>query len=332
MHITEPPPRPSHHTIVVHELDDLVHAMLSKDPEGRPSLAEVLFMLEHMAASERTHIRVQTPLPANTTDEMSVPPVAVSAIEVAQSGSPTLRDARVPQELTSLRSIALAETQLETKTQDSVVGPPVRRRHALWIGAGLIAIAVIVAIAIAAGGDSSVEATATPDAALVAEQAVDAAPALYPEDVVPEITIDEPKPRPQTKPIKVESVKTETKPDTKPPVKIATKPPVKVETRPPVKVETRPPVKVETKPAKTEVTIIVREVTSPTIIIDGVVTGPRSHLTPGTHTLVVKAAGRKTITRTIQVTTAPFALGVTMERDPVGNGLKQPKDWSEPKR
>jgi eukaryotic-like serine/threonine-protein kinase len=61
-HLMEPAPRASAFTYVPPVLDDLVLAMLAKDPAARPSLADVASVLEQLNALDRTNVKTSVPM------------------------------------------------------------------------------------------------------------------------------------------------------------------------------------------------------------------------------------------------------------------------------
>src|SRR6185295_15068700 len=57
-HLSEPPPRPSQVARVPPELDELIVAMLAKDPEQRPSLDQVCEVMDRLRAKPGRHLQV----------------------------------------------------------------------------------------------------------------------------------------------------------------------------------------------------------------------------------------------------------------------------------
>jgi serine/threonine-protein kinase len=57
-HLTEPPPRPSQFARVPSELDELIVAMLAKEPEQRPSLDQVCEVIGRLRAKPGRHLQV----------------------------------------------------------------------------------------------------------------------------------------------------------------------------------------------------------------------------------------------------------------------------------
>src|SRR5262249_49223632 len=88
-HLMEPPPRPSQFATVPRELDDLILAMLSKDPRGRPSLATVC------AVIDRVRIRATTPAPAELLTPTPMPAVPTPGPIVRPLMTPTPVSAQV---------------------------------------------------------------------------------------------------------------------------------------------------------------------------------------------------------------------------------------------
>ncbi|HEY6180133.1 MAG TPA: serine/threonine-protein kinase, partial [Kofleriaceae bacterium] len=65
-HLTEPPPRPSQCARVPPELDELIIAMLAKEPERRPSLDQICAVIDQLRAKPGRHLQV-APSIATTT-------------------------------------------------------------------------------------------------------------------------------------------------------------------------------------------------------------------------------------------------------------------------
>jgi RNA 3'-terminal phosphate cyclase-like protein len=90
-HLMEAVPRASSLTTVPEALDDLVLKMLSKDPAGRPPLAEVFAVIERTSQLDRTNVKgLRTPLPAPS------PPLDSAPINIptpTPSSSPNLERA-----------------------------------------------------------------------------------------------------------------------------------------------------------------------------------------------------------------------------------------------
>jgi serine/threonine-protein kinase len=65
-HLTEPPPRPSQVARVPPELDELIVAMLAKDPEQRPSLDQVCEVIDRLRTKPGRHLQVTPPIGVST--------------------------------------------------------------------------------------------------------------------------------------------------------------------------------------------------------------------------------------------------------------------------
>ena len=243
-HLMEPAPRPSTLADIPPELDELVVRMLSKHPDGRPTLAEVATVIERTSALDRTSVkmqrpRVQTPKPGRAPS----PPVLNIPTPTPYS-APNLRSlpaAPSPAAIPALAKAlpgALSDTVAVTDLTESIHTPSTRsgisKQGILLLTLGVVAMAAITYLVVArvnkkaepsAAVETQVEPIGQPEPPKVRIGAiVEPAPS---GSAVEQPKVEPPNTQVKVEPVKVEPVKAE------PPNVQAKVEPVKVEPLPP---------------------------------------------------------------------------------------------------
>jgi hypothetical protein len=266
-------PRPSTLTTVPEPLDDLVVKMLSKDPAGRPPLAEVMAVFERTSSLDRTNVKaLRTPVPMPAA-EMDSAPIHIPTPTPASS--PSLRaktNAAPPAVAISLPGTSEQRDAITdfAETVRSPQRPPLQlKQKSKAIPIIILGAVFLVAVAGAYFIVSSID-TAKP-------QVAPPPPPVVEPKVTPRVEskVETPPPLPAVEP----------KAEPKPPVKEAVAPP--------------PPPK-KPKLGRLQLTIVGGSGT-PKITIDGVASGPLKELSPGPHQIVVSSKGHRTQTMTVNV-------------------------------
>jgi serine/threonine protein kinase len=326
-HLMEAVPRASTFADVPAELDDLVMRMLSKDPNGRPSLAEVAAVIERTSALDRTSVktqlpraqtpapsraqtpvpapRAQTPMPAPSraqSEPVMIPtPTPFSAPNLPALGgsAPALK----PPPATPVRSSILDITDMAETIRSPGTPSKIGKRGILLVSLGVLAAAAAAYFVVALVQKKPVKtepALAAPSVETTVEPIVEPAPPKVRVGAV----VEPSPPAPATAPAPV----TPTAPapaaaESKLPVKVEPKPaPPKPKATPPKTVAKAAPPPPPKKPklGRLELAITGGKGT-PKIVIDGVVSSPAKDLPPGVHTIIVTAPGAKPTTVTVTI-------------------------------
>jgi serine/threonine-protein kinase len=270
-HLMEPPPRPSTLMSVPRELDDVIVAMLAKDPRSRPSLATVCAVIDRM----RT--RAQTPAPSELVTPTPIPAVSVAGLAASPLATPRPLSAQVD---------AGAVTS-------EPAGPRRRWGFIVLIGIGMFAASAIAFVVVHDRiGANSPPAQEPVKVAAVEPPPPAPAPAPAPVPVVPDTQLA---PAPVTQP-----------PEAKPhPVDVKRPQPVKrPDPKPEIKQKVEPK-KVEVKkPDPTgRVRVAVHGSAQWNVVVDGVARGATSVLAlpVGPHTVVVQLPNQPAKTFKVKV-------------------------------
>ncbi len=256
-HLMEKPLPPSHFaSMVAPELDDLVLRMLSKTPDGRPSLVEVCDVVE------RVKVRALTQTPFGPAPRpQSQPAFPLTPLPHEQSSPVTrvsLDGMAPPAGAVSAPAYVAVASQSQPTTMPS---SPASRRTPLWIaiiGVPLAGLAAFLLVS-ATGGSSKQASTeteittpaATEPAIAPPNVKVESPPAKVKTPAAPAKTVDAPPTKVEPPRMKVEPPRMKVEPPEKkaePPEKKVEPPENKVE--PSVKAD--PPRKVETPSVKAE--------------------------------------------------------------------------------
>jgi serine/threonine-protein kinase len=306
-HLMEAPPRPSSIADVPPELDDLVVRMLSKDPNGRPTLAEVATVIERTSALDRTSVKTQlpvrprsepvirlptpTPTPTPPSSSVKLQPMQMGAGSNASLDQQALAKAMAtPGALSGAVAITdLTETIRATKPPASGIG----KKGILLLSLGVLAMAIVGFLIASNLGTKSVEVTPIPEPA-PAPITVAPPPKIEPKV---EAVVVEPKPAAIEPKVDLETTpKIEPKPAAVKPKTPAVKP-TATAPRPPLK----PPVVAKApKPGRIELSITGGKGT-PRVTIDSVTSPLAKDLAPGVHTILVTAPGSKPFTTTVTI-------------------------------
>ena len=316
-HLMEAPPRPSSLADVPPELDDLVLRMLSKAPEGRPSLAEVASVIERTNALDRTNVK--TPVPAHRALQgpsaaINVPtPTPVASARLRQS-SPVFDRAGMSGALNPKLSEAVARAMATpgalsgsvaisdmTETIRSPRSSGISKQNIALLGIGFVVAAVIAYFVVSLLSVKDKKATTVPEVKAPVVQPIDPAPPKpEPSPPVTSVGATAPKelPEPPPKPAKGsnEPKHVEAGSMTPPLPKEAavTNPPMPTKIVPTRVVPKDPtqPMPVKKKAGRLELQISGHK-NPPRILVDGSPSGPGKELAPGVHTVQITSLGMK---------------------------------------
>jgi len=246
-HLMEAPPRPSTLTYVPPELDDLVLRMLSKDPDGRPTLAEVATVIERTSALDRTNVK--TPIPRAPSAPINIPtPTPPSSPNLEKLARHPVRPGSNPS-TAQAPSDVVAVADPNRAASSSGIG----KKGILLLGVGVLAMAAVAFAAVSMLSTkkhetSKVESVVQPEppktepANTIAKTEL---PTAEPPKTEPANTIAKTE-LPTAEPLKAEA-KTEPA-KTEPAARTTAK-----ATPPKAETQTKPPkVEVKTEPAKTD--------------------------------------------------------------------------------
>jgi hypothetical protein len=314
-HLMEPPPRPSAFTHTPPELDDLVVRMLSKDPAGRPSLAEVATVIERTSALDRTNVK--TPLPP--VDSSKLPASAVIHVPTPTPGSmpnlqqlaarqtplPSVAHSGVNPGLSAAVAKAMAtpvahsqniDASEMTETIRAAKGTGLGRNAKIIILSAAFAIALAVAFIIVRSAKNK---NIDPGASEIPKTEPTPQPEVTPPPEPTKPTV-EPIVEP-TKPAEPAAVeppkKTIEDPPPKKTIEDPSPTPPKKDVKPVKPVKPPPPVK--KKDGRLELSISGGNAAQ--ITVDGKRVGPGTSLAPGVYTVMVTDKGFKPYTTTVKI-------------------------------
>ena len=298
-HLMEAVPRPSTYAAVPPELDDLVVRMLSKSPDGRPSLAEVQTVIERTSALDRTNVKqlpsvppsrvqselIDVPIPTGVSNPSLKALKASPAVDMNPQLSSALAKAMAPNTLSERHSISdMTETIRARK-------PFPTTKAALFFAVFAAAVAAAYLVVRTVSGDKP-ESTKQQQP-VVEPQQPNEQPKEPPKATI--VPIEEGSQKPG-----VATPKEPAPPIEPPPKETAVLPPPPVEP-PPKETPKEPGKKTTPKPStppkkpklgRLELSIVGGNGT-PKVTVDGVASGPSKELTVGEHKVVVTSKGHK---------------------------------------
>ncbi|MBA3499580.1 MAG: protein kinase [Deltaproteobacteria bacterium] len=300
-HLMEAPPRPSSVADVPAELDDLVLRMLSKDPNGRPTLAEVATVIERTSALDRTSVKTMLP-PVRPRSE---PVINIPRPTPTPTPSSSLKLKPMP--LGTATPGALSEAVPISGLSETIRAPMPRqsgmgKKGVLLLVFGVLTMAIVGFLFASNLGSKSIH--VAPEPRSPTNEPITATPPKFEQPPKVEAAIA-PKVEPKVEPKPTPTVEAKNTPKVEP--KPAVKPKAAtVKANPPRMVAApkpppKPPVVPKTpKPGRLELSITGGKGT-PKVVIDGVASSLSKELAPGVHTISVTAPGAKPYTTSVTI-------------------------------